>query len=525
MRSATTPSISNTILRGTLRNAARSTTGDYDADATDLHITAPDRHCFTARLARPRRRPRSSRSSASQTLQHQRTRTPTMASPFPSLSVPFPQVPRTPPLHLVVRFLALPDIPLEIPDPDRFSVVRLKVLIRQELARAALEEEDDSDSDTAPSTLTKAQQKAPAGSQLLSPTNLSNSPTLEDAPRRRLRILYLGKNLADDTILGHVLRPVAPPPRVGRSSSISTATSTPVGNQSTNQSTNASTNFPDGLTAESAATPDGGLDGSRSRSSSTSAANANANAARVTVSCSISDILPDRELAAEAEAAAVSEAVAERAGQQSSLLGGLDSFAGSSRSGLRRDIFNRRGGSTVGGLGSAGPSGAGPSSANSSGAGPSTPSARTTTTPAPRGFQRLLQGGFSPAEVNQLRLQFNSIQASRFTPDTMPSPDTLRNMEDSWLDNNHEPAGVFGGGSGLGGDDGGANVADEEGRMPALLDLMVKAMLVGFMLPLASGCWLLREEGLWTARWRMFVSLGMMVSILIGMVKAFAGEW
>ncbi|EPE07658.1 membrane protein [Ophiostoma piceae UAMH 11346] len=437
-----------------------------------------------------------------------------MTSPFPSASVPFPQVPRTPPLHLVVRFLALPDIPLEIPDPDRFSVVRLKVLIRQELARAALEDDDASSS-----TLTKAQQKAPAGSQLLSPTNLSNSPTLEDAPRRRLRILYSGKNLTDDTLLGHVLRPVAPPPRVGRSSSISTATSTPVGNQSTN----ASTNYPDGLTAGSAASPDGGLDGSRSRSSSTSVANANV--ARVTVSCSISDILPDSELAAEAEAAAVSEAAAERTGQQSSLLGGLDNFASSSRSGLRRDIFQRRGGSTVGGLGSAGPSGAGPSSASSSGAGPSTSAARTTTTPAPRGFQRLLQGGFSPAEVNQLRLQFNSIQASRFTPDTMPSPDTLRNLEDSWLDNNHEPAGVFGGGGGMGGDDGGASFADEEGRMPALLDLMVKAMLVGFMLPLASGCWLLREEGLWTARWRMFVSLGMMVSILIGMVKAFAGEW
>ncbi|KAJ9132225.1 hypothetical protein NKR19_g9372, partial [Coniochaeta hoffmannii] len=57
--------------------------------------------------------------------------------------------------------------------------------------------------------------------------------------------------------------------------------------------------------------------------------------------------------------------------------------------------------------------------------------------PAPRGFDRLLQAGFTAAEVNQLRLQFRSIQAARHTPDTMPSPDTLRGMEDAWIDNNN----------------------------------------------------------------------------------------
>ncbi|KAG0652865.1 hypothetical protein D0Z07_0191 [Hyphodiscus hymeniophilus] len=72
------------------------------------------------------------------------------------------------------------------------------------------------------------------------------------------------------------------------------------------------------------------------------------------------------------------------------------------------------------------------------------------TAPAPRGFDRLLSGGFTPAEVNQLRLQFLSIQSNIHTPDTMPSPEVLRRMEDAWIDDN---AGNTGAGAGEGGFD------------------------------------------------------------------------
>ncbi|CAG8949359.1 hypothetical protein HYFRA_00004986 [Hymenoscyphus fraxineus] len=102
-----------------------------------------------------------------------------------------------------------------------------------------------------------------------------------------------------------------------------------------------------------------------------------------------------------------------------------------------------------------------------------------TTTPAVRGFDRLLSGGFTPAEVNQLRLQFLSIQSSIHTPDTMPSPTTLRRMEDAWIDDN---AGTTGAGAGGGAFDFGNDDLGGGG-----LDDLLWGCVMGFLWPLGLG--------------------------------------
>jgi hypothetical protein len=163
-------------------------------------------------------------------------------------------------------------------------------------------------------------------------------------------------------------------------------------------------------------------------------------------------------------------------------------------------------------------------------AAPAAPAASTLRQrPTPRGFDRLLTAGFTPAEVNQLRLQFRSIQASRHTPDTMPSPDSLRTMEDAWIDNNHNNGGGRSGGTGgWGGANGGEAVEapenDDAFGTSGMLDVLVKGMIVGFMFPLGSVGWLVREEGLWSRRWKVFASFGFLLSLIIGMVRAIASD-
>ncbi|KAI2632312.1 DUF2407 C-terminal domain-containing protein [Hypoxylon sp. NC1633] len=148
------------------------------------------------------------------------------------------------------------------------------------------------------------------------------------------------------------------------------------------------------------------------------------------------------------------------------------------------------------------------------------------TSAAPRGFDRLLQTGFSAAEVNQLRLQFRSIHASRYTPDAMPSPDGFRRMEDAWIDDN-------GGGvpasatatatTALGGGGGGGTDSDEVGLV-ALVDVMIRGVVTGFMWPLGSAGWLVREEGMASGRWRFMVGVGVIFSVLIGVIRSISGE-
>lgn len=135
----------------------------------------------------------------------------------------------------------------------------------------------------------------------------------------------------------------------------------------------------------------------------------------------------------------------------------------------------------------------------------------STTTPAPRGFDRLLSGGFTPAEVNQLRLQFLSIQSSIHTPDTMPSPSTLRQMEDAWIDDN---AGNTGPSAGEGGFDFG-----DDGLGGGALDDLLWGNMMGFLWPLGCVGWIIREGGVWSRRRQIAVFTGFVLSITFGMLR------
>ena len=140
---------------------------------------------------------------------------------------------------------------------------------------------------------------------------------------------------------------------------------------------------------------------------------------------------------------------------------------------------------------------------------------QTTTTPAPRGFDRLANAGFSASEVQSLRLQFLAIQAHTHTPDTMPSPNTLRNMEDRWLDNSSsaDDAGTLGAGAG-----GGAGVAEDEAAAGALDD-MIWGTAMGFFWPIGCMLWGIREEGIWSQRRKMAVVVGFVLNVGLGIVR------
>jgi len=195
--------------------------------------------------------------------------------------------------------------------------------------------------------------------------------------------------------------------------------------------------------------------------------------ARVYVNCSIGDVLEPAELDAEAAAAA---AVPSSSSLPPSAAAGTGADAGGA---VRRRV-------TV-----------------------------------PRGFDRLLGAGFTAAEVNALRLQFTSIHEARHTPDTMPSPEELRGLEDAWLDSNGAASFAPGGGGGAGAD----GAADEEyGLIGGLLDVLVRGMTIGFVWPLGSVGWLVREEGLWSRKWQFFVGAGFVLSLLLGTIKGIAGD-
>ncbi|THV74720.1 hypothetical protein D6D28_02354 [Aureobasidium pullulans] len=128
----------------------------------------------------------------------------------------------------------------------------------------------------------------------------------------------------------------------------------------------------------------------------------------------------------------------------------------------------------------------------------------TSSTPAPRGFDRLLSAGFSPADVANLRAQFMAIQAHTHTPDTMPTGDDLRSLEERWLENDPANA-AAGGGAGT----------DEEGG----LEDMLWGNLMGFFWPIAAACWLMREEGVWTRRMQISVLSGLLVNLTFGFLR------
>jgi DUF2407 C-terminal domain/DUF2407 ubiquitin-like domain len=139
------------------------------------------------------------------------------------------------------------------------------------------------------------------------------------------------------------------------------------------------------------------------------------------------------------------------------------------------------------------------------------PAHQASTTPAPRGFDRLLSSGFTPAEVGQLRLQFLSIQASIHTPDTMPSPTTLRRMEDAWIDDNGE----------AGGPGTGTSEVEAEVQSGALDDLLW-GLVIGFLWPLGSMAWLNREDGVWSSRRQTAVWSGFILCLSFGLMNLLA---
>lgn len=131
------------------------------------------------------------------------------------------------------------------------------------------------------------------------------------------------------------------------------------------------------------------------------------------------------------------------------------------------------------------------------------------TTPAPRGFDRLLATGFTPAEVAALRTQFLAIQAHTHTPDTMPTGPALLALEERWLDNTHSPSGGEGGA-----DTGGFGAEDAGG-----LEDMLYGNLIGFFWPIGAMCWLMREEGVWSRRRQIAVLSGFLVNLTFGFLR------
>lgn len=145
----------------------------------------------------------------------------------------------------------------------------------------------------------------------------------------------------------------------------------------------------------------------------------------------------------------------------------------------------------------------------------------TTTTPAPRGFDRLLIAGFTSAEVQSLRLQFLAIQAHTHTPDTMPSPSTLRDMEDRWLDNSSSSNGLFPTADSATAGEGAT--ADDMQAGAGALDDMIFGTAMGFFWPVGCLMWGVREEGIWSQRRKMAVIVGFLLNMGLGMIRVTGG--
>ncbi|KAL5343740.1 DUF2407 C-terminal domain-containing protein [Aspergillus crustosus] len=142
----------------------------------------------------------------------------------------------------------------------------------------------------------------------------------------------------------------------------------------------------------------------------------------------------------------------------------------------------------------------------------------SSTTPAPRGFDRLLGAGFTAAEVTALRSQFMAILSASRTPDTMPSGTEMREYEDRWLDEGSSAMTVGGvaGGEGVAftDDDGGFG----SGTRGAVDDMLWGAVM-GFFWPVGCAMWLRREEGVWSWRKGLAVFVGVVVNIAFGAMR------
>ncbi|KAK6414648.1 hypothetical protein LTR95_017696 [Oleoguttula sp. CCFEE 5521] len=127
----------------------------------------------------------------------------------------------------------------------------------------------------------------------------------------------------------------------------------------------------------------------------------------------------------------------------------------------------------------------------------------TSTTPAPRGFDRLLTAGFTTAEVATLRSQFLSIQSHTHTPDTMPQGQELLLLEERWLETSNAPGAV-----------GGAEAEDVGG-----LDDLLRGTFTGFFWPMGAMFWLAREDGVWSGRRQACTIAGFAVNVSFGLFR------
>ncbi|UNI24652.1 hypothetical protein JDV02_010384 [Purpureocillium takamizusanense] len=270
----------------------------------------------------------------------------------------------------------------------------------------------------------------------------------------RLRLIHQGRILPDTSALSAVLKPLPPPPPPLASSASA--------KRSAHDDGHGSAGKDKGKAVEGAAPPP----------------------LRIYVNCSIGDELSDADLAAEAAAAHNPPS----------------------------DPSTGDGSKTQGGM----PSSNGAATASGTDAGAGSSSWRTR--PRPRGFDRLLQAGFTSSEISTLRTQFASINSERFAPDAMPSPDTLRGLEDAWIDSNAGEVPSLGAGAA-----GGATIEDELSSMSSVLDILIRGMMIGFFFPLGSLTWLLRQ-GVWSDKWQIFVGSGVVLSLTVGIVMGISGE-
>jgi len=272
----------------------------------------------------------------------------------------------------------------------------------------------------------------------------------------RLRLIHQGRILPDASALSAVLKPLPPPPPAASSASAKRSAA------AHRDEDHGGAGKGKGKAVEGAAPPP----------------------LRIYVNCSIGDELSAADLAAEA-------AAAHNPPSDPSPGDGSKAQAGVSSS-----------------------SGAAAASGNDAGAGPSS----WRTRPRPRGFDRLLQAGFTSSEISTLRTQFASINSERFAPDAMPSPDTLRGLEDAWIDSNAGEVPSLGAGAA-----GGASIEDELSSMSTVLDILIRGMMIGFFFPLGSLTWLLRQ-GVWSEKWQIFVGSGVVLSLTVGIVMGISGE-
>ncbi|CAI7656960.1 unnamed protein product [Penicillium pancosmium] len=228
---------------------------------------------------------------------------------------------------------------------------------------------------------------------------------------------------------------------------------------------------------------------------------------RIYIHCSIGDIaLSDSDL--EAEAAIASTTLLQKQKDELMKLGprhGSSLFPSST--------------SGPGGLDGSGSQQASTASSSSATAPP------TTTTPAPRGFDRLLSAGFTASEVTALRSQFLAVQSVTRTPDTMPSGEELRDLEDRWMDEGSTSAnlGDGAGGSGGAGGGGGGFGGDDDGGLGtgsrSAWDDMLWGAVMGFFWPVGCAMWLRREEGVWSWRKGVAVFVGVVMNAAFGAAR------